>query len=1076
MAVIETWLEQDLQKPVQVKHLDGNLFSHNGNGNRIGVRVYNNGEPVTLSGTVSGYVVTADGSTVPCTGARSGNSASILIPAAAYQPGAVFVTVFLTDGSTVTTLASVATNVLQARTNNQVSPGSVVTDWTNTINAAMQAVETAAANLGSIVATPYASLLYPVPLGKYTYYNGNLYRCTTPITTSESFTASHWSPPINLGDDVSALKITALCLDDSIKELALNNVLKQYTDCDWVRKRAVVTESILYEQASTTFCHSAFLSPGGNRTITIASGYKAIVYEGAYNEFGHEVNLASGGWKEGSIAYTYHPAVPYIIIGVMKDGSPTPEITPIEAYNAIRVYSQTPTVLALNSDMQQAISDINDLYTKVHNGVVYFKDTNDVAIGRELPVLTTEYTVAQGKKLLADGTVIDNQYYNIITLPVTERYVYRINVNPGNDYAIIRTMQLEDANGVVLAYHVSPGSGQDIKYVCGVSGVCKLCYRNAYNFNLKKYETTLSSLSKKADLFIGEERTISPTYTEHKYISAENGRVLDTSGNFSVTNDIEVNAGDVIYVPSTTVSDVASLVSKRLPNPTPLYEPLVTLAETNLEEYYYVVKENCNVAFCSNTNEITLFKVYRSPIEDVYGKIDTLSEDVQDLSESISEINPIVRIPTRGQILYEADTRATANSGHICNAVMYDDGVIIAARSNGTVVRIGYDGSEEVLLSLQGQRFEWRGLYMDSNENVYASPHASWGEMNVADRGLYRLVKGASSMTKVISLYNPNSSVPSETEDNNDTIWTMCEDKSGNLYAGVYAHTVRANPAIYKSIDGGVTWSYIFNFNTAGLTSGGMHIHTIIYSKWKNALYCIVGEINTVFKSVDGGTTWTDLHVVLTIKGSSMLATQFGILIGSDGAYNCDIDLLYPDDTTHKKVFRGWANTVFAIRISDLTGFIYAFTKIDSSVNSTSYFPPVTVLDGTTTIEEWRATVTEGQYLNWKNYHDSVVDDYPTDAIRPQHYSILISRDGGESWEPLKRFSCLSTGANGLWTTGYFKNGECLTGRMERNGGTITIMNPVVISEGKHRYVSGGCDLSGEILVRTNTSQTVPVI
>ena len=205
MAVIETWLEQDLQKPVRVKHLDGNFFSNNANGNRIGVAVYNNGAAVTLSGTVSGYVVLSDGTTVPCTGSRSGNKASVLVPPAAYQPGLVLVTVFLTDGNTVTTLAAVSANVQQARTDQQVSPGSVVTDWTNTINAAMQSVETAAANLGNIVATPYADLTFPVPLGKYTIYNNGLYRCISPIASSEAWTAAHWTN-VKLGDDVADLK------------------------------------------------------------------------------------------------------------------------------------------------------------------------------------------------------------------------------------------------------------------------------------------------------------------------------------------------------------------------------------------------------------------------------------------------------------------------------------------------------------------------------------------------------------------------------------------------------------------------------------------------------------------------------------------------------------------------------------------------------------------------------------------------------------------------------------------------------------------------------------------------------
>lgn len=199
--IIETWFSQDIQKPVQVQHIDGNLFSHNGNGNRIGVELTNGGEPYTVSGTVSGYVVLSDGTTVPCLGSHSGNKASILIPPAAYLPGNIFITVFVTDGTTVTTIAAVSSSVVLARTDTQVDPGSVITDWTNTINAAMQEVETSAENLGGIVATPYAQLSFPVPFGKYTYYNGGLYRCISPIASSETFTPAHWMA-VRVGDDV----------------------------------------------------------------------------------------------------------------------------------------------------------------------------------------------------------------------------------------------------------------------------------------------------------------------------------------------------------------------------------------------------------------------------------------------------------------------------------------------------------------------------------------------------------------------------------------------------------------------------------------------------------------------------------------------------------------------------------------------------------------------------------------------------------------------------------------------------------------------------------------------------------
>jgi lysophospholipase L1-like esterase len=276
MAVIETWFHQDLQEPVKVNYLNGNLFSNNGNGNRIGIVLTNNGENLaSISGTVSGYVVTADGSTVPCTGSKSGNRASILIPAAAYQPGSIFITVFVTDGTTVTTIGAVCTTVMRSRTNAQVDPGSTVTDWTQTINAAMQSVETAAANLGGIIATPYASLTYPVPLGKYTYYNGNLYRCISPIATSETFTPAHWTA-VKLGDDVSDLKSA---LKQSVKDETViyikNKTYSSFVQGGRVAPNAI---SITTNPNRCTVDRVWYLHPGDKiRISNIASGQRAVV-------------------------------------------------------------------------------------------------------------------------------------------------------------------------------------------------------------------------------------------------------------------------------------------------------------------------------------------------------------------------------------------------------------------------------------------------------------------------------------------------------------------------------------------------------------------------------------------------------------------------------------------------------------------------------------------------------------------------------------------------------------------------------------------------------------------------------
>lgn len=426
-------------------------------------------------------------------------------------------------------------------------------------------------------------------------------------------------------------------------------------------------------------------------------------------------------------------------------------------------------------------------------------------------------------------------------------------------------------------------------------------------------------------------------------------------------------------------------------------------------------------------------------------------------------------------------TYRRSSYGKVVNAVSDEKGVIIACKSDGDVVRIGYSSTIDRLLHVSGSNMDWRLCWKDSSGNVYVSPHASIGTLDIVDRGLYRLSPDGLFFEKVISLYNPDSSIPTETdsEGNKDTIWTMCEDRDGNLYAGVYAHGTRVNPAIYKSTDGGLTWSYIVNFATNGmLSSDARHIHAVSYSKWKNAIYCIVGEVNTVLKSTDGGETWEDLNVTLADKGTVLHPTPNGVLIGSDSAYNSSVNLLLNDDSAHVNVFFGWANTIFAIRQSDITGWLYAFTKIDVSVNDTSVFPPATVLDAETETEmwerinTWKGSVSTVTYNAWLAYYRSVCESFPQDCIRPQHYGVLVSKDGGATWEVCRAWSVPSTSYYGVWCVGQFANGECVINRLLPDG----IANPLILSEGKHKYVSAGCDFDGEIFSKTNANTIAELI
>lgn len=430
-----------------------------------------------------------------------------------------------------------------------------------------------------------------------------------------------------------------------------------------------------------------------------------------------------------------------------------------------------------------------------------------------------------------------------------------------------------------------------------------------------------------------------------------------------------------------------------------------------------------------------------------------IKTDFNDTYFEKEKISPISSIPS---VVYEADSKSPSTN-YIVNAVTYPNGIIIAARANAKIVKIDLDGTESTLLTLTGDKTDWRCLFMDSNLNVFASPHASLGSLNMTDRGLYKLTYGENSFKKVISLYDISSDDIYETQENDDTIWTMCEDADGYLYAGVYCHTIRYAARIYRSTDKGDTWNDYYNFNQ--ILPTGHHVHCITYNPYNNSLYAIIGEINTIIKSIDHGTTWINLNVECEgDKGTAMIATPTGMVIGSDGAYELTMSKLLADDKTIVTCGRVWANTCFGTRRSDVTGWIYAFGKIDSSVNSLMYMPPLEAITDSSILESWKngtysSMESKPQFLSqWQSYHDKLKGIYPEDCVRPQHFAILVSRDDGNTWEVAYREKVSSTKANGIWCVGTFRNGECVCGRFIDS----LPKKPLIISDGKHCYNENG--------------------
>lgn len=140
----ETWFEQDLQSPIRVQYLRSTLFTLDSDANLIGVRVFDGGNPATLSGAVSATLIRPDEQTVPIAGEINGNAVSVVLPQAAYAYNGQFsIVIKVTDGSEVTTVCAAVGTIFRSETEAVVDPGTLITD----INALIAQIETAVASI-----------------------------------------------------------------------------------------------------------------------------------------------------------------------------------------------------------------------------------------------------------------------------------------------------------------------------------------------------------------------------------------------------------------------------------------------------------------------------------------------------------------------------------------------------------------------------------------------------------------------------------------------------------------------------------------------------------------------------------------------------------------------------------------------------------------------------------------------------------------------------------------------------------------------------------------------------------------
>lgn len=120
--MFEYWMDVDLERLPAVERVRGRVFTADNGANLIGVRVTDDGEPVTISGTVKANIVKPDGTTIEMTGSKSENGAYVILPESAYTlAGRIGIYLRIEDNGQVITLGGAEGYVHPSKTATTIS-------------------------------------------------------------------------------------------------------------------------------------------------------------------------------------------------------------------------------------------------------------------------------------------------------------------------------------------------------------------------------------------------------------------------------------------------------------------------------------------------------------------------------------------------------------------------------------------------------------------------------------------------------------------------------------------------------------------------------------------------------------------------------------------------------------------------------------------------------------------------------------------------------------------------------------------------------------------------------------------
>ena len=193
MALVENRFVCDLSKPVQAQALKGNVFSLDNLGSRISVLIYDNGQPATISGSITANCILPDGSTVNINGGltteNGGSKAYVDVPQSCLLiSGILKIAIKCTSSSVITTLAAIVANVYMTKTDNVITPSQqVITDWNAEISAAIATQNAQIAGINNLLANSDISPLDCIPFNRVVKYKKNGNPKTTSLTYPEKY-------------------------------------------------------------------------------------------------------------------------------------------------------------------------------------------------------------------------------------------------------------------------------------------------------------------------------------------------------------------------------------------------------------------------------------------------------------------------------------------------------------------------------------------------------------------------------------------------------------------------------------------------------------------------------------------------------------------------------------------------------------------------------------------------------------------------------------------------------------------------------------------------------------------------